>query len=472
MAPLVLKIKGDKTFSPFSSLCSEEDLSNAWRVCHKVRHSLENGSRLANLSWRLWHQQQQRPFQKLSLNKARRLSTNVVACTDDSQETPKQDNNTVDIDNTTTVPVMNNNNNNDYMSFSSNNSNIFNAANFTNQSNVIDDILNNVFNTIPTDNNMGMADGWDFGYPSPSNPYYSPTQPHQQLLVDPTPLMIIPTLDNQQQQQPDNSNNNAVYIGTPFNPQPIDYTTSRPNTTIDDSPFNNSQVMDPFSKPIQCNYSMSVPNSPPSLLARTLVNAVNNNTYDKVQKKTATVATALPGACSPDNQSKPICTNCGTMSTPLWRRSAEDELLCNACGLYQKLHNAPRPKTLKPHNARKETKDDEASQLVCSNCATTTTPLWRRDDEGAPLCNACGLYLKLHHEKRPLSMKTDIIKKRQRYESTTNSPKNKQNNTKKIKTEPEEEEDLSPSDDPFPSLNSSSYPLYTSSMDDINPNYF
>jgi hypothetical protein len=67
-------------------------------------------------------------------------------------------------------------------------------------------------------------------------------------------------------------------------------------------------------------------------------------------------------------------------------------------------------------------------------------------------------------------MKTDIIKKRQRYESTTNCPKTKQT-TKKIKTEPEEE-DSPPSDDPFPSLSSSSYPLYTSSMDDINSTYF
>ncbi|KAI6357343.1 mediator complex subunit [Pyricularia grisea] len=51
---------------------------------------------------------------------------------------------------------------------------------------------------------------------------------------------------------------------------------------------------------------------------------------------------------------------------------------------------------------------------TCTNCATQTTPLWRRNPEGQPLCNACGLFLKLHGVVRPLSLKTDVIKKRNR----------------------------------------------------------
>lgn len=36
--------------------------------------------------------------------------------------------------------------------------------------------------------------------------------------------------------------------------------------------------------------------------------------------------------------------------------------------------------------------DDADAPTSCTNCKTTTTPLWRRDPEGQPLCNACGLF--------------------------------------------------------------------------------
>ena len=48
----------------------------------------------------------------------------------------------------------------------------------------------------------------------------------------------------------------------------------------------------------------------------------------------------------------------------------------------------------------------------CFNCKTFKTPLWRRDPNGNTLCNACGLFQKLHGTTRPLSLKTDVIKKR------------------------------------------------------------
>ncbi|QLQ79292.1 hypothetical protein HG537_0B06400 [Torulaspora globosa] len=65
----------------------------------------------------------------------------------------------------------------------------------------------------------------------------------------------------------------------------------------------------------------------------------------------------------------------------------------------------------------------EGKNTRCSNCHTRNTPLWRRDPAGNPLCNACGLFLKLHGVVRPLSLKTDVIKKRQRNSNTSKQSK-------------------------------------------------
>ena len=67
-----------------------------------------------------------------------------------------------------------------------------------------------------------------------------------------------------------------------------------------------------------------------------------------------------------------------------------------------------------------DSKNDDANvPTTCTNCFTQTTPLWRRNPEGQPLCNACGLFLKLHGVVRPLSLKTDVIKKRNRGSGTS-----------------------------------------------------
>ncbi|XP_048006454.1 transcription factor GATA-5-like isoform X4 [Leguminivora glycinivorella] len=52
--------------------------------------------------------------------------------------------------------------------------------------------------------------------------------------------------------------------------------------------------------------------------------------------------------------------------------------------------------------------------LSCSNCRTTMTSLWRRNAHGETVCNACGLYYKLHNINRPMAMKKDSIQTRKR----------------------------------------------------------
>ncbi|XP_055922252.1 uncharacterized protein DDB_G0283357-like isoform X2 [Eupeodes corollae] len=78
--------------------------------------------------------------------------------------------------------------------------------------------------------------------------------------------------------------------------------------------------------------------------------------------------------------------------------------------------------------------------LSCSNCHTSQTSLWRRNPNGEPVCNACGLYFKLHSVKRPLTMKKDTIQTRKRKpkgskaadkssSSNNNNSKNSNNNS-------------------------------------------
>lgn len=55
---------------------------------------------------------------------------------------------------------------------------------------------------------------------------------------------------------------------------------------------------------------------------------------------------------------------------------------------------ALKSQQVQPQEAQSQAQAQNTPMVIaCQNCATTITPLWRRDEHGQTICNACGRFL-------------------------------------------------------------------------------
>lgn len=91
------------------------------------------------------------------------------------------------------------------------------------------------------------------------------------------------------------------------------------------------------------------------------------NTLNQVASSSLSASNPSPTSSSTN---QPICENCFTTTTPLWRKTSDNRLLCNACGLFFKLHGVIRPPTVNPNNQHNKSKN---TNIINTNYNNTTT---------------------------------------------------------------------------------------------------
>jgi hypothetical protein len=486
MPPIVLKIKGNESFVPFSNL-NQDELSKTWRVCTKVKDSLENGSRLENLSWRLWFIQNVLGNDAKSKSKYQKWSTFKTRQMEDEDElepttavqtplaTPQQEKLT-EIGATTPVtaasvahPAMishlhpqpqQQDLDTSVLDYSLDVTENFILNQFTSDQagdQVVElkdifgpDGMQEFMDSIPDNNPMSDVElnppmqhsftTWPSNTTMPNTNYatHAHVNHHHPSSIQPTlsesstsshpaytylPNSIHQQDDTmssiQQQQQNIYANNN------PMNPQQPSIMVSSNNMLNNQQQQQQNYIMMDYSNAYLAEAvaaSATLPNATlhnkllATLPRQTLVSAERllspsrppfqpqqqpqrqhqHHPQQQHQRNVGTPCNQFPSASAPSSSLStqippPPVSPASSPSSSSSYSSIKDKIACQQQHYYSTFQVTTSTPLSKPTYIDTNQDIDSNKQSVCSNCYTTSTPLWRRSTNDQLLCNACGL---------------------------------------------------------------------------------
>ncbi|KAL7325239.1 hypothetical protein PS15p_207749 [Mucor circinelloides] len=115
----------------------------------------------------------------------------------------------------------------------------------------------------------------------------------------------------------------------------------------------------------------------------------NQQHYKEVEPKESQYKVKKPSR----TKGKKKCSNCHATDSPSWRRSisksSKGELVCNACGLYEKTAKRKRMLVTNEDGATKVVRKRDPRGFCCSKCGAKDSTRWRRFDDNSVHCEKC-----------------------------------------------------------------------------------